>query len=339
MAFALAAGGGLIMRLLRWFWWPYQQAFKPPAGGATGRFVVLRVFIGLVTRPMLVLLTVAAVIDFVFSVSKETSDQIGPQVAGILMLSTAAGWVALLVRGVKQWVRRSGSDQKLPDLDVRTPQEEDVAISVKPVSPNPSRDPIQVRLVRWLEDSDNLWIVRWYFRSSVHVLVGSYRWESHARSPAGLMMGLVTKWVTLLFALLYLWDFAEARFPESVDVITAIGGSLAAAHSLIHGIPVVAVLLRIIGGSGASHPESKSPSLDSGDEVPAPEGQQTEAPSGQDFGRGSDASSEFPPTQTTAEEVKQDEEGLAKGCLTFFLVMVFLAILTLGGCMLLIEYT
>ena len=327
------------MRLLRWFWWPYQQAFKPPAGGATGRFVVLRVFIGLVTRPMLVLLAFAAVIDFVFSVSKETSDQIGPQVAGILMLTTAAGWVALLVRGVKRWIRRPSSDQALPDMDVLTPQEQDVAISVNPTSPKPLSDPIQVRLVRWFEDSDNLWIVRWYFRSSVHALVGSYRWESHARSPAGLMMGLVTKWATLLFALLYLWDFAEARFPESVDVITAIGGSLAAAHSLILGIPIVAVLLRIIGGSGASHPEPKSPSLDSGDEVPVPEGQQTDAPSGEDFGGWPDTSSESPQERVTAEEVKQDEENLAKGCLSFFLVMLFLAIVALGGCMLLMEYT
>lgn len=335
----LAVGGGLIMRLLRWFWWPYQQAFKPPAGGATGRFVVLRVFIGLVTRPMLVLLAFAAVIDFVFSVSKETSDQIGPQVAGILMLTTAAGWVALLVRGVKRWIRRPSSDQALPDMDVLTPQEQDVAISVNPTSPKPLSDPIQVRLVRWFEDSDNLWIVRWYFRSSVHALVGSYRWESHARSPAGLMMGLVTKWATLLFALLYLWDFAEARFPESVDVITAIGGSLAAAHSLILGIPIVAVLLRIIGGSGASHPEPKSPSLDSGDEVPVPEGQQTDAPSGEDFGGWPDTSSESPQERVTAEEVKQDEENLAKGCLSFFLVMLFLAIVALGGCMLLMEYT
>ena len=326
------------MRLLRWFWWPYQQAFKPPAGGASGRFVVLRVFIGLVTRPMLVLLAFAAVIDFVFSVSKETSDQIGPQVAGILMLTTAAGWVALLVRGVKRWIRRPSSDQALPDMDVLTPQEQDVAISVNPTSPKPLSDPIQVRLVRWFEDSDNLWIVRWYFRSSVHALVGSYRWESHARSPAGLMMGLVTKWATLLFALLYLWDFTEARFPESVDVITAIGGSLAAAHSLILGIPIVAVLLRIIGGSGASHPEPKSPSLDSGDEVPVPEGQQTDAPSGEDFGGWSDTSSESPQERVTAEEVKQDEENLAKGCLSFFLVMLFLAIVALGGCMLLMEY-
>ena len=326
------------MRLLRWFWWPYQQAFKPPAGGATGRFVVLRVFIGLVTRPMLVLLAFAAVIDFVFSVSKETSDQIGPQVAGILMLTTAAGWVALLVRGVKRWIRRPSSDQALPDMDVLTPQEQDVAISVNSTSPKPLSDPIQVRLVRWFEDSDNLWIVRWYFRSSVHALVGSYRWESHARSPAGLMMGLVTKWATLLFALLYLWDFAEARFPESVDVITAIGGSLAAAHSLILGIPIVTVLLRIIGGSGASHPEPKSPSLDSGDEVPVPEGQQTDAPSGEDFGGWPDTSSESPQERVTAEEVKQDEENLAKGCLSFFLVMLFLAIVALGGCMLLMEY-
>lgn len=336
------------MRLLRWFWWPYQQAFKPPAGGAPGRFVVLRVFIGLVTRPALALFAVGVVLLNVLSLSQQTSDQIGGAVTGILMLSTAVGWLALLGRGVKQWIRRSGvkqwirrsgSDQKLSNLDGRTPQEEDVATSVNPTTPKPPRDPIQVRLVRWFEDSDNLWIVRWYFRSSVHALVGSYRWESHARSPAGLMMGLVTKWATLLFALLYLWDFAEARFPESVDVITAIGGSLAATHSLIHGIPIVAVLLRITGGSAASHPESKSPNLDSGDEILVPEGQPTQAPSGEDFGGWPDASSESPPTETTAEEVKQEEESLAKGCRNFFLVMVFLALLVGGGCMLLMEYT
>ncbi|MEC9059256.1 MAG: hypothetical protein VX584_02485 [Actinomycetota bacterium] len=327
------------MRLLRWFWWPYQQAFKPAAGGVIGRFVVLRVFIGLVTRPALVLFAVGVVLLNVLSLSEQTSDQIGGAVAGILMLTTAAGWLALIGRGVKQRVRRPGSDHKLPNLDGRTPQEEDVTTSVEAVSPTPSRDPIQVRLVRWFEDSDNLWIVRWYFRSSVHALVGSYRWESHARSPAGLMMGLVTKWATLLFALLYLWDFTEARFPESVDLVTAIGGSLAAAHSLIHVIPMVAVLLRIIGGSGASHPQPRSPSLDSGDEIPASEGQQTQAPSGEDFGRWPDAPSEPRQEETTVEEVKREEESLQRGCLNFFLVMVFLAILVLGGCMLLMEYT
>ena len=43
--------------------------------------------------------------------------------------------------------------------------------------------------------------------------------------------------------------------------------------------------------------------------------------------------------QRLEDEIKQDEENLAKGCLSFFLVMLFLAIVALGGCMLLMEYT